>query len=154
MGAALGNFAGGGLTDRIGAVPVLAILCLAQLAILPFLTLAPVPLIVLVAALVVWSMFSWAFMAPQQTRLVGLDAPRTPVLFALNASAIYLGGALGSLIGGQALARFGFEALGPVGAIIVAAALASLAIVRRMTLSDRQAARKGLRNAGRELIDG
>jgi MFS transporter, DHA1 family, inner membrane transport protein len=132
MGAALGNLLGGGMTDRIGAVRVLAILCLAQLVIMPFLTLAMTPLVVTVATLVVWSVFSWSFMAAQQTRLAALDAPRTPVLFALNASAIYLGGAIGSLIGGQTLKHLGFEALGPVVAVLALAALGTLALVARM----------------------
>jgi MFS transporter, DHA1 family, inner membrane transport protein len=132
LGAALGNFLGGGMTDRIGAVRVLAILCLAQLVIMPFLTLAPTPLAITVATLVVWAIFSWSFMAAQQSRLVALDPPRTPVLFALNASAIYLGGAIGSLIGGLTLRQAGLPALGPVGAVLALGALATLALVERM----------------------
>jgi DHA1 family inner membrane transport protein len=135
IGATLGNTIGGFLADRIGSFRTLVILCLAQLVLLPFLTLVETPLVVAVITLVVWSAFTWSFMAPQQTRLVALDPPRTPVLFALNASAIYIGGSIGSLIGGATLHVGGFAPLGPVAALIAMLALGVLVLVERTPAS-------------------
>lgn len=123
LGAVAGNMFGGRLADRIGAKATLVILCLAQMALLPFLTMVEGPLALTVATLAIWSLFGWAMMAPQQSRLAALDPPRTPVLFALNASAIYLGGSIGSYLGGRVLDAQGFWALGPTGAAMMAAAL-------------------------------
>ena len=92
VAAVIGNGLGGILTDRIGARGTLAILCVAECVIMPFLTLAELPLIGTLATLAIWSMFSFAFMAAQQARLVAIDPERTSTLFALNASAVYLGG--------------------------------------------------------------
>lgn len=132
VGAVVGNMIGGWLTDRIGPVRTLALLgCAQTLALIPM-TLLPLPPLGLGALIALWSCACWAFMVPQQARLVALAAPLTPVLFALNAAAIYLGGSIGSIAGGNALRHLGYAALGPAGAILVALALLSLFIVARM----------------------
>jgi len=63
VAAVIGNGLGGLLTDRIGPVLTLTILCVAECAIMPFLTLVATPLYATLATLAIWSMFSFAFMA-------------------------------------------------------------------------------------------
>jgi len=132
VGAVAGNALGGFLTDRIGPARTLLILCLSQVLIMPVLTGSVAGLAVTAALIFVWSVCAWSFMVPQQARLAALDPAKTPVLLALNAAAIYVGGSLGSLAGGLTIAQAGLPALGLGGAVLVAAAAASLALAGRM----------------------
>jgi DHA1 family inner membrane transport protein len=125
-GAVVGNSVGGVLTDRIGPHRTLMLLCAAQLGLLPTLTLLPMPLVLFAAGVAIWSVCSWSFMVPQQARLATLAPERIPVLFALNAAAIYVGGSIGSALGGATLQAAGFELLGPIGASLALLALGSL----------------------------
>jgi predicted MFS family arabinose efflux permease len=128
----LGNAMGGFLTDRIGSVRTLAALCIAQIIIMPFLTLTYLPLIATGVVIALWSLSSWSVHVPQQARLAALDPQHAPVLLALHAGGLYVGGSVGSAIGGLALERWGVDALGPTGAIFAVLALASLVIVARL----------------------
>lgn len=130
LGAVAGNAMGGRLTDRIGPRRTLVLLCLAQAVLMPALTLPTWPLAVVGALIFVWSVFAWSFMVPQQARLAALDPVQLPVLFALNASAIYVGATLGSALGGAVLKGPGLHALGLFGAALMALAFASLAAGR------------------------
>lgn len=133
LGAVAGNLVGGRLADRIGAERTLALLCLAQAGLLPLVAGTALPLAATVALVGLWSVCGWSFMAPQQARLAALDPPRTAVLLALNAAAIYVAASLGALVGGAALDATGsFAAGGWIGAAIVLAALGLLAAVPRL----------------------
>jgi DHA1 family inner membrane transport protein len=130
IAAVLGNVAGGLATDRIGPRATLLAIGLAQLVLMPAITLVPLPLPATAALIFVWTISTWAFMVPQQARLAALDQARTPVLFALNAACIYIGASLGSAAGGQVLRSAGLALLGPAGAAIALAAVASLLALR------------------------
>lgn len=131
-GAVLGNWAGGRLADRIGSNQTLLILCAGQVLLLPAVAWVALPFVPMAVLVAVWSVFTWSFMAPQQARLAGLDAPRTPILFALNASAIYVGASVGTLVGGLMLDQSGgFAALGLAGAAFMLAAGWSIWAVAR-----------------------
>lgn len=132
LGAVLGNVMGGMLTDRIGPGRTLVGLCTAQIVLMPVLTLVPLGLVATAALVAGWSLCAWSFMVPQQARLAALDPASTPVLFALNAAAIYIGGSLGALSGGAILAAQGIAPLGLGGAVLVTLALASLWLVARL----------------------
>lgn len=132
LGAVVGNALGGWMTDRIGAVRTLLVLCAAQAVAMPLLTLAPMPVLAAAAVVAAWSVFAWSFMVAQQARLVALAPPLVPVLFALNAAAIYVGASVGSLAGGQVLSAAGVGALGPAGALLAVAAAASILLVARV----------------------
>ena len=51
-------------------------------------------------------------MAAQQVRLIALDPTKASVLLALNEAAIYLGSAIGALLGGFVIETYGLGALG------------------------------------------
>lgn len=104
-GGVLGSVLAGPLVDRTGRVRmlvggVLAVIVLAQ-ALLPSLAAAALP--GAVVALVAWGAAGWALQVPQQHRLLALRAERGTIVLALNNSALYLGSAIGSALGGLAL---------------------------------------------------
>lgn len=139
LGSVLGNMASGRLVDRIGPVKAIVAVLAAQVPVTFALTVVPWGGVIGGALLLVaWGAVGWAYMVPQQARLVALDPKRTPVLLALNAACIYVGASFGSTLGGLTKAAYGLEALGPVGALAVLAALAHLALSLR--LSARRAA--------------
>jgi predicted MFS family arabinose efflux permease len=105
-GGVLGSVLAGPLVDRTGRagtlVGVIVAVLVAALALLPALASAALP--GAVVALVVWGAAGWALQVPQQHRLLALRAERGTVALALNNSALYLGSAVGSALGGLALA--------------------------------------------------
>jgi DHA1 family inner membrane transport protein len=140
IGAVAGNLFGGQLTDRIGATRTLALVCLGQMTLMPLLSITPQELLPFAGLVVVWSVFGWSFMAPQQARLVQLAPDSQAVVLALNAACIYVGIAIGSSIGSFVLARQGLAALGICGGI--AAGLALLHLVASARLSHGAAVRR------------
>ncbi|WP_406483509.1 MFS transporter [Streptomyces platensis] len=140
-GGVLGSVLAGPLVDRTGRVRllaggVLAVIVLAQ-ALLPSLAAAARP--GAVAALVAWGAAGWALQVPQQHRLLALRAERGTIALALNNSALYLGSAAGSALGGLALgAGLAPYALPWVAAGVAAAGLAlHLAVGRRSRVAAR-----------------
>ncbi|MFG2206837.1 MFS transporter [Streptomyces sp. NPDC048638] len=125
-GGVLGSVLAGPLVDRTGRARtlvgvVLAVIVAAQ-ALLSALASAALP--GAVVALVAWGAAGWALQVPQQHRLLALRADRGTVALALNSSALYLGSAVGSALGGLALASgTAAEALPWVAAGVAAAAL-------------------------------
>lgn len=76
-----------------------------------------------IIAMIVWGVTGWTLQAPQQHRLLAL-APASPnVVLSLNSSALYVGVALGALIGGMVIKWVGTSALGWTGALFEVAAL-------------------------------
>ncbi|MEL6549155.1 MAG: MFS transporter [Pseudomonadota bacterium] len=133
VGAVIGNILGGALADRIGAGRTLTLLVVLQIPLLPFYSLLPVPGIALLAWTLVWSTVGWSFGAAQQLRLVELCGAQAPVALALNASAIYVGSAVGSGIGAGVISLAGLDALGIAAAFMMIAALANLRLSRRLS---------------------
>jgi predicted MFS family arabinose efflux permease len=138
-----GNALTGRLVDRFSAIRVLTVvlagLFLNALLGMVALTLAPL----VVAA--IWSLV-WFFAAgvgnggaavPQQARLASLAPDSAAIVMALNGSAISLGAALGSGLGGVALTA-GSPANGLLG--ISAAILAIVVVVHLMAARTRPAA--------------
>jgi predicted MFS family arabinose efflux permease len=108
VGAAFGNAAGGQLADRIGArqtvigaallnaVMLLAISGVAHIA-------APFAGPVFFGVVFLWGATGWAFPPAQSSHLLSLAPTSAPLVLSLNASALYLGIAGGSLLGGLVL---------------------------------------------------
>jgi predicted MFS family arabinose efflux permease len=133
LGAVAGNLLGGRLTDRLGPVPTLVLLCTVQALVLPAMSSLQLSFPSTLVILMVWSVFAWCVHATQQARLVGLDASRAPVLLALHSSCIYIGASAGSALAGQVLARLDDRWLGPSGALLTLVAAATLGLVAVMT---------------------
>jgi DHA1 family inner membrane transport protein len=132
-GAVLGNLMGGGLVDRIGAVRAAVLITAGQAAVMPLFSALPLPGIALAALAVAWGITTWSFMVPQQSRLVALAPERQNVTLALNASSIYLGGAIGAAAGGLVVDNLGFGALGWVAGLAGALVLAHLLVSIRLS---------------------
>lgn len=132
VSAIFGNILGGYGADHIGyarlAMTVLVLLCFSLLA-FSFLVASSGSALAVpgtFAALAAWGVAGFAFNPLQQYRVAQL-APRVRnVALSLNASAIYLGQGAGAGLGALALDYGSLGALGWVGALCVALALALL----------------------------
>jgi predicted MFS family arabinose efflux permease len=123
--ATAGNLGAGRLTDRFGSRPIL--LATISVAVLDFVLLpwTSASLVTAVPAVIVWGMCAWGFVVPQQHRLMAINPAAAPLLVGLNSAALYVGVSISGVIGGAAITWFDSHALGPIGAIFVAAALVS-----------------------------
>lgn len=128
IGAAIGNVAGGQLSDRLGsrqtilgAIVLSAALMFAisGVAHLPTAMVGPV----FFALIFVWGFVAWAFLPPQSSHLLGLSPTNAPLVLSLNASALYLGIASGSFVGGLVLQNATVNDLGWIGGLFPVAAL-------------------------------
>jgi predicted MFS family arabinose efflux permease len=134
VGSVLGNAIGGKLTDRVGSNRALLVIMAAQVPLTAAISVVPwISLGYGAAMLLIWGMVGWAFMVPQQARLVSLDPSRVQVLLALNAACIYVGASFGATIAGLAKGSLGVVALGPLAAAIVVVGIAQLLLSIAMT---------------------
>jgi len=135
LGAALGNPLGGQLSDRIGAqatVTIAAVLNIVFLVLLGAIPLLPQPVVMpaYFAFMVAWGIAGWMFVPGQVSRVVALSPTSAPLALSLNASFLYLGTALGALVGGVVLEHLPIGDLGLVAAIFPALALGILVASR------------------------
>ena len=132
IAAVTGNVLGGTATDYAGPRPTLIVglatfaLALAALWVLSGLAPTVTMVVAATAALILWGIANWAFNPPQQQRLLEAAPDAGGLALSVNASALYVGIALGSAIGGYALGLGRLESLGLIGAIFVTAALGLL----------------------------
>ncbi|MFE3183080.1 MFS transporter [Streptomyces violascens] len=91
-----------------------------------------------VVPLVIWGAAAWALQVPQQHQLIAAQPEQATVAVSLNSSAVYLGSAVGSALGGLVLG------LGTAPAVLpyCTGALTVLALVLHLTVV-RGAARRG-----------
>ncbi len=132
LGAVTGNAFGAALTRKFGAEKVLLGLCLAQALYLPAMSTLDAGLAPLLLLAFLWSAFGWAFMVPQQLRLIALAPEAQSVILALNAASIYVAASFGSALGGVAFSRLGLSSTGFVGALVALAGAALLTLPRRL----------------------
>lgn len=135
LGAALGNPLGGQLSDRIGAqatVTIAAVLNIGFLLLLGAIPLLPQAAVMpaYFAFMVAWGVAGWMFVPGQVSRVVALSPTSAPLALSLNASFLYLGTALGALVGGLVLEHLPINELGLVAAIFPALALGVLIVSR------------------------
>lgn len=110
VGAAIGNYLGGQLADRVGAqhtafaATLLAGISLVLISVSPLLGQAIVGP-VFIGLVVFWGIVAWAFPPATASRLVKLVPDSAPLALSLNWSALYFGVAAGALVGGQVLAH-------------------------------------------------
>jgi DHA1 family inner membrane transport protein len=129
IGAIAGNYTSGRLADRLGATRVVKlglvlsfIFALALSLVVRFVPDAIAgPL--LIGMMLIWGFVGWIYSPAQGSRLVALAPEVAHLTLALNVSAIYLGIALGTFVGGRVLALASVNELGLVAAVFPAAAL-------------------------------
>lgn len=135
LGALVGLAIGSSLVDRFGGRPVL-LGCLgiftADLALIPLSTRT---LATGVLFMFVWGVSAWAFVPAQQHSLIASGTPgQAPMLLSLNGSAMYLGIALGSALGGVVTSAWGagrlWMAVTAISAIGLVVALAGRRLSR------------------------
>ena len=136
LSAAAGVFAGGTLTDRHGAGPVIALALLflaGDFAIPPWRRFEKEPGGPALVAIVVWGLSAWAFFPAQQTRLIGVAGIKVaPIVLSLNASFMFLGFSLALRSAPDVDVRCAV-ALGWVGGLCVLASLLLSIRTMRMT---------------------
>jgi predicted MFS family arabinose efflux permease len=130
--AAIGNMLGGILADRIGSVPT-ATLGLAGMAMTLILQSIALKFTspeharyILLLLLFCWGIAGWTFYPAQVANIMRIDPQASMIALSLNASAMYLGFAIGGATGGIVLSVWGPSDLGWIGGCSVAAALAVL----------------------------
>ncbi|GAA5204257.1 MFS transporter [Streptomyces thinghirensis] len=140
IGGVLGSVLVGSLVDKVRrpATLVVGILAILALSLLAFrITASVTPLLALIP-IAVWGAVGWALQVPQQNDLLAARGERGgPVAVALNESALYLGSAIGSGLGGAA---FAFGCSGSV-LPLWAAGFAAAALLLQLT-AVRAAAKK------------
>lgn len=131
-GALAGTLLGGQLADRLGIRPTM-LLSLAGLTTCLSVLAAGVGTGWLAnILLLITSVFAQFFFPAQQAGLSRQFPQRRAFLLALNNSALFLGISIGSLTGGEAMARSGFGADAAMGAAIACAALLLVAAGGRL----------------------
>jgi DHA1 family inner membrane transport protein len=121
-----GTMTGGWALDRFGAIRTLRV----QLAVLAAMMVL-VPLTrghpaLTVVVFVIWGVAGFGMMAPQQVLLASRWPAQAPLLMSLNSSMLYVGTAMGAVLGGLMAGSLGFERLAWAGLPFALAALATL----------------------------
>jgi predicted MFS family arabinose efflux permease len=132
VAAAIGNMLGGTLADRMGPLPTAALglagmaaaLILQSFA-LKFTSPEHARYIVLLL-IFCWGISGWTFYPAQVASIIRIDPQASAIALSLNASAMYLGFAIGGAAGGLVLSGLGPTDLGWIGGSSVAVALALL----------------------------
>jgi len=121
-----GTLLGGAANDRIGPQRTLTMQLtgLALMMLLLPLTAGSWPW--MMGVMLLWGTAGFGMMAPQQSRLATLAAAQAPLLLSLNSSMLYVGTALGALLGGLAAPWMGFDHLSWASAPLALLALGLL----------------------------
>ncbi|WP_371481679.1 MFS transporter [Kitasatospora sp. NBC_00315] len=128
----LGNASGARMSARLGGAVTVTLTQIGLGAAFLGLLVAPRSLPAAIALFAFWAFFSQLYQAPQQARLIALGPGQRGLLLALNASMLYIGISLGSLLAGAFLPVLGARPLPALGLLpLVLAGLAHRASVRR-----------------------
>jgi predicted MFS family arabinose efflux permease len=120
-----GALLGGRIADRRGPAAAIRVSLAGMAVCFALLRFALLHGVLAEAAFAATSLLAQIFFPAQQMRLMAAFPARNATVLAWNNSALFLGMALGSLIGGQAMALGGFTAILPVSAVIAIAGWAS-----------------------------
>jgi predicted MFS family arabinose efflux permease len=143
LAAAIGNLLGGSLADRIGPV---ATATLGLVVMMFALTLQSVTLKsglseyarpIFLVLIFCWGIAGWTFYPGQIANLVRIEPQASMIALSLNASAMYLGFAIGGALGGLVLTMLSPSDLGWVGGSSEAVALA-LVLLRGLLARRKQ----------------
>ncbi|MBA69496.1 MAG: MFS transporter [Rhizobiales bacterium] len=129
IGAIFGNYFSGRLTDRIGArrmviaSQITSVVCSLVLAAILLWLPTEIAEPALMLTLFLWAVVGWIYPPAQISRLVAQAPGAAHLSLALHASAIYLGIAAGTFIGGRVLELAPVYALGPAAGLLAAGSL-------------------------------
>ena len=137
LGGITGNFLAGRFADRFGAVRVMSVSLAGMMLAFAGIAFLPLHPAVVLPFMSFWSGIAFLFMAPQQKRLIELAPQQRGLLLAVNASAIYLGMSLGTIVGTRAYHAWGIESVNMASFAIVALAMAALVLSVRASRSPR-----------------
>ncbi|GAA2465689.1 MFS transporter [Streptomyces mauvecolor] len=154
-GGILGSLLVGRIVDRtrrpFAAVGWILVLVVAGQFALPAAAHAAAALAVV--PLVIWGAAAWALQVPQQHQLIAAQPEQATVAVSLNSSAVYLGSAIGSALGGLVLGLGTAPALLPycTGALTVLALVLHLTVVRGAArpVAARQECQRSTRDLGK-----
>jgi len=128
VAAVSGGAIGGAFSDRYGTKPTIFGVILILLAVIFTIYFATSALPLFLVFLIVWGMMSWALSPPLQSYLIEIAPDTSDILISLNNSALHLGVALGSLIGGIVIEQTSVGLNPFVGGIIVIGSLIAAGI--------------------------
>jgi DHA1 family inner membrane transport protein len=131
LSGVVGTLIGGAANDRFGARPTLLVLLATMVLTMLVLPLSAGHYAAMLAVMLVWGTAGFGMMAPQQSRLAQMAPAQAPLLLSLNTSMLYLGTALGAVVGGVAASPLGFGKLAWAGAPFAAAGLLLLLFSRQ-----------------------
>lgn len=129
--AVVGSTLGGRLVDRLGSRRIMPLTLIGAGVVLALAQAAEGHFATALVWCVAFGIPGWIWAVAQQHRLVELSPQGSPLLLGLNASAQYLGIAIGGAAGGLGLRSWGAGSLGWIGAALVVAALGLLAVSLR-----------------------
>ncbi|MBA9028912.1 MFS transporter [Peribacillus huizhouensis] len=128
IAAVVGGGIGGFLADRFGPkrtiISVIILFAVSMLSI-PYTTFA-LPFFLIL--MVIWSMLSWAITPAMQSYLIELSPETSDIQQALNNSAVHMGIAFGSFIGGIVIEQTSVEFNPTVGGVLVLLSLGTAAL--------------------------
>ncbi|SCB49828.1 MFS transporter [Rhizobium lusitanum] len=132
VAAAIGNNIGGHVADRwdkrqfLILATGMMVLSFATLSLLAAFAPAVWAFSGVVGAITIWALFGWSLPAVQQVRLLVIDPHLAPVTLSLHSSAVYLGAAIGAVMGAATVQWTSLAMIGMVGAIFELFALGFL----------------------------
>ena len=120
IGGAVGAFGIGRVLDKVDSSRKLTTIIIGLLAVdFAMLLLFPSSRMVAMVCLFAWGLFGWSSMAPQQHSLLSANPDEGATAVAANASANYLGSAVGSAVGGLFLPSYTGILLGALFVVLV-----------------------------------
>jgi predicted MFS family arabinose efflux permease len=123
-----GNVLGGWWIDTIGPARVVERMLVGSALGMALLSLAGLGVAAAATAMLVWGFGAFAINGAQQPRMIALAPRYATATLPLNSSSIYIGQAMGALLGAGLIAGPGYVWLGPAGAMVL---LAAFVISRR-----------------------
>lgn len=127
----IGTVSGGYASDRFGVQRTLTFQLSTMAVMMVLLPLTKGHYWFMMGVLFFWGIAGFGMMAPQQSRLAEVDPVQAPLLLSLNTSMLYLGTALGAVMGGLVGEAFGFDKIAWIASLFAFAGLALLIFTRK-----------------------